>query len=179
MLTDDKCFHFADGRKASSIKELKEILNQMSEAEFRHHVNNERNDFANWVEGVFEERKLAQNMREVSEREGLIIILNEFFREKKHKMKSHEKLKRLIIPKNKIISQGKEKELSGKDIKGIVDEAKHVLSQAIHKTTKKPKHRRIEHPDYTKFVVKEFIYGFVLGLIFGLIMLGIIFNLKP
>nr|MCK4930149.1 hypothetical protein [Nanoarchaeota archaeon] len=178
MIKKDKWFCFASGRKASSIEELKELLKNMGETEFRHHVNNERNDFANWIEDVFGETRLAQSMREVSEREGLLIILENFLKKKQHKPEHSTR-----------ISSEVGKELSEKDIKNMVDEAKQVFEKEIEEEEKykverteppRPEHLKLKYPkpEHHRFVVKEFIYGFILGLIFGLLMLGIIFNLK-
>lgn len=175
MLLEDQWFYFSGGRKASSLEELKQVLEVLGEDEFRHHVNDQRNDFANWVEGVFGELGLAKNMREVSEKEGLVIILDEFLKKKKQKKARHEKIKRLIIPERKKITPTSEKELSKKEIETIIDDAKQTLEKEEQHMLHKKMHLKAEHH---KFVVKEFIYGFVLGLIFGLIMLGIIFNLK-
>lgn len=82
-LPEDKWFYFRNGRRASNIQELKDVLESMDEFEFKHHVNNERNDFANWVEGVFEKKKLAKNLREVSERDGMVIMLEDFLKKEK------------------------------------------------------------------------------------------------
>lgn len=83
MIEEDKWFYFLKGRKAKSIDELRDILEVIDESEFKHHVNHHKNDFANWIEGVFGEKELAKNMREVSEKEGMIIILDDFV-DKKH-----------------------------------------------------------------------------------------------
>lgn len=183
LISQDKWFYFASERKASSIEELKEVLKSVDEAEFTHHVNNERNDFANWVEGVFKEKRLAKRMRGISDREGMITILEDFLKKKKEKKESYQKIKRLIIPEEKkIISEPvkeeSEKELSEKEIKGIVDEAKQVFEKEVTEEEKHKaegaKHHKLE---LSRFIVKEFVYGFILGLIFGLIMLGIIFNI--
>lgn len=202
MIPEDKWFYFSSGRKASNILELKEALEGISEAEFRHHVGSERNDFANWVENVFEEKKLARSMREVSEKDGLIIILEDFLKRKKSRKKpkkSFGKIKRLVVPKERRLSpeperyltekeapereasekEASEKEVLGKDLsekelKGIVSDAKQVFEKEKIAELEK------EHlkPLQSRFIVKEFIYGFLLGLIFGLIMLGILLNLR-
>ena len=74
----NKWFFFKNGRHASSIEELKQALAWLGDDEFRHHVNIQRNDFANWIEDVFHEENLAHSMREVAERDGLLIILENF-----------------------------------------------------------------------------------------------------
>lgn len=62
-----KEYHFVlkGGEKLKSIKELASALEGMSEDVFRHHVTEVKNDFAKWVEDIFDEKKLAEEMRVV------------------------------------------------------------------------------------------------------------------
>ena len=197
VIPEDKWFYFASGRKASSIEELKQALEGMDEGEFRHHVNNEKNDFASWVEGVFQEKDLAKSMREVSEKDGLIIILEGYLEEKEASSIAPEQTPQIkkIIPSDRKLHEEieeqeeqqaefkeeqvpkpeKERVLSHREIKSIVEGAKHVFAELEHRKAKKEDALK---PMHHHLVLKEFIYGFILGLIFGLIMLGIIFNLK-
>ncbi len=61
--TKEKMFHLANGKYLKSIKELGDSLEKMDKGIFNHHVNNERNDFANWVELVFKDKTLAKEIR--------------------------------------------------------------------------------------------------------------------
>ena len=58
-------YHFVmkDGDKIKSIQELADKLEHMSEDVFTHHVNEAKNDFANWIGDVFNEEKLAKELR--------------------------------------------------------------------------------------------------------------------
>ena len=60
---DERAFVLEEGRKLKSVFELVDALETMSEEVFRHHVSPERNDFANWLEGVFDEKVLAAEGR--------------------------------------------------------------------------------------------------------------------
>lgn len=235
-MPEHKWFYFKHGKRASNIEELKTILEGISDAEFKHHVNNDKNDFANWVEGVFGEQKLANSMREVSDKEGIIILLDDFLSHKDEPPtpepvlpKEHPKprQKKVIIPEDKQLSLEPEKELSAKEIKELVDEAMLVFDKAEAGKTEKakaekyeeikvkqedesekeadkaekiiedetgeewePEHKprlEIRQPslekeslqkEHHRFMVEEFLYGFILGLIFGLIMLGVILRLN-
>jgi len=84
LITDDNCFYFVDGKKASSLEELRNLLGSMEDAEFVFHVNAGKNDFANWTEGVFQEKELADEMRRALEKPRMIELLDEFFERKKH-----------------------------------------------------------------------------------------------
>jgi hypothetical protein len=255
-MPEHKWFYFKHGRRASNIEELKTALESIDESEFKHHVNDDRNDFANWVENVFGEEKLAGRMREVGSKEGIIIMLDDFLSQdneppsppliipKEHPKRHH---KRVIIPEENRLNlepekefsfsenelSGKElpekepseKELSEKEIKDLVNEAMLVFDRSetgkAEEEEKKdeleigekegaeetgeteeseetdaaeeewaPKHKprlEIEKPalekeplkkEHHKFMVEEFLYGFIMGLIFGLIMLGVILQLK-
>ncbi len=55
----DKHFIVADGNKIKSVAELACALETMSEEVFKHHVNEARNDFASWINDVFDEKNLA------------------------------------------------------------------------------------------------------------------------
>lgn len=230
----DKWFYFVQGRKAASIEELKNALESMDEAEFRHHVNYEKNDFANWAEDVFGEKELARNLREVADKEGSLILIEQYLEKKqpKHARRPavhHEKIEKtietaaeeiilseekaelaehkLVVPEHKKIGrpaaeekkilppiplpkpehkkilppieeeetpQKKEKVLSENELKTIVEDARDALKEEEKRLMGWVKSKTESHHH---FVVKEFIYGFILGLIFGLIMLRVIINL--
>jgi hypothetical protein len=134
-LPEHRWFYFKHGRKASNIAELKSALENMNDTEFRHHVNNDKNDFASWVQDVFGEEKLARNMREVSDREGIIILLDEFLDQGNEPppppahVVHHRHSKKIIIPEEKTLSAEPEKELSEKEIKEIVNDAMQVFDK--------------------------------------------------
>ena len=60
-------YHFVlqDGRKLESVYELIDELETMHEDLWKHHVNEMKNDFANWIEHVFEDKNLAEDLREM------------------------------------------------------------------------------------------------------------------
>ncbi|MFP4567442.1 MAG: hypothetical protein ACLFN8_00710 [Candidatus Woesearchaeota archaeon] len=75
-LDENKHFNLSNGETISSIRELKEKLKSMSDAVFYHHVNDHRNDFANWVDHVFHNNELANKLREARSKDDLLRILN-------------------------------------------------------------------------------------------------------
>lgn len=112
-MPENKWFYFKHGRRASNIEELKTAIEDISDSEFKHHVNYEKNDFANWVENVFDQQKLANNMREAGDKEGIIILLDDFLSQKdeppapqpiipaEHKEHTKRHHKKVIIPEDK------------------------------------------------------------------------------
>ena len=75
-------FVVADGKKLKNIIELADALEIMSEEIFRHHVNEAKNDFSNWIEGVFKDNALAFDMKKAKNRmEAQIVILRRLLKE--------------------------------------------------------------------------------------------------
>jgi len=61
----EKSFWLSDGRTLKNLKELAQALETMDEAVWKYHVNEEKNDFANWIEGVFGQNQLGASIRKV------------------------------------------------------------------------------------------------------------------
>ncbi|MBU4284005.1 MAG: segregation/condensation protein A [Nanoarchaeota archaeon] len=61
----EQYFVFNSGIRAKNLKELAEQLDKIDKKTFKHHVNNKKNDFSNWINHVFNEKKLADELREV------------------------------------------------------------------------------------------------------------------
>lgn len=59
----DCCFWVNSGVIIRDFKELAEALDRMTDAVFSYHVNGVRNDFAKWVEDVFDGKGLAGELR--------------------------------------------------------------------------------------------------------------------
>lgn len=75
-------FVVADGRKLKNIIELADALETMSEEIFRHHVNEARNDFSNWVKDVFYDHSLAEDISMAKNRlETQIVVLRRLVKE--------------------------------------------------------------------------------------------------
>ncbi len=65
---EDKRFIVSDGSVLKNIRELADALDSMTEDIFRAHVNDFKNDFANWVRDVFNEHDLAKALTEAKTR---------------------------------------------------------------------------------------------------------------
>jgi len=71
----DQAFKTLDGKELKSILELVHELDTMADQVFYHHVTQERNDFANWVQDVFDEVELAKQLVQEKSKERTHIIL--------------------------------------------------------------------------------------------------------
>jgi len=68
-ISPEKYFILNSGKALATIRELVEELQVMNDDLFVHHVNDERNDFANWIQDVFEDKKLAKKLKEIKDKE--------------------------------------------------------------------------------------------------------------
>ncbi len=59
----EQFFILIDGRVLKNYKELADMLEEMGDHVYGHHVNWERNDFASWVHDVFGDSDLAEKLR--------------------------------------------------------------------------------------------------------------------
>lgn len=59
----EKEFVFHDGQRAKNILELSVTLERISQQDFEKFVNTDKNDFANWIEYVLQEKELASLLR--------------------------------------------------------------------------------------------------------------------
>lgn len=207
MIEKDKWFYFAGGKSAQSLEDLALVLKEIPGEEFALHVNAGKNDFANWIEGVLNEDELAAELRNVMERKDTIdLIKRHIHRHKEHSaperiQASEEKeivdapvsLSSFLepvpeyIPDNKVSEPEKlsgnakeERVLDTYALRAMVKETKEEIEERHVEDIEEKDIEKVNKQKETvhKFVVREFIYGFVLGLIFGLIMLGALFNIK-
>ncbi len=61
-------YHFvlADGKKLKDMLELVESLEDMTEDVYRHHANEMKNDFSNWIRDIFNEHELADEVARIN-----------------------------------------------------------------------------------------------------------------
>ena len=65
---EEHVFALKDGRKLRTVFELIDALETMPDDVFRHHVTSDRNDFAAWLDAVFDEKVLAGELKAISGR---------------------------------------------------------------------------------------------------------------
>jgi len=70
-------FHFRDGSDVSDLAGLKEKIESLSYEEFYNHVNEEKNDFANWIGSVLQQPELAGRLKKVTSIVETVELLNE------------------------------------------------------------------------------------------------------
>jgi len=55
-------FKLIDGSELKNLLELADALDKMSDDVFYYHINEQKNDFSNWIRDVFKEKELADNI---------------------------------------------------------------------------------------------------------------------
>jgi hypothetical protein len=122
------------GHEISNLEELYDELKNISDEEFSHHITNDKNDFANWVEDCIGDKHLSDLLREVKEKEKtidlvksrvfvlkLMTVLKEDFTQEG--MKSEEKVEDMVEKEIEKI----EKEARNEGKKEAKEELKHHL----------------------------------------------------
>jgi len=74
----EKCFHTKDGHELKNFEELVESVSNMSESVFNQHVNDQKNDFYNWIKDVLKMYELAEEIRHVYDQKNFLIILKSY-----------------------------------------------------------------------------------------------------
>ena len=68
-------FVLVTGEKLRNIKELADALEKIDENHYKHHVNEFKNDFANWIQDIFEEFDLAEKLKTAKNKEHARLII--------------------------------------------------------------------------------------------------------
>ncbi len=157
-------FYLADGRVIEDLDGLRAILPTLDDKLFTHHVNQERNDFANWVEGVFSDPVLAEKLRKARKRRAMINIFQDI---KKKEIES-------VLSKENVFSSKKKpvKKSVRKKVKDVTK--KKVTSVSPKKTRGKSSCVvEIETESKLKFAIIEFIIGLVIGFAAGALLVSL------
>jgi len=90
MISKEQYFYFADGDSTKNLQELKDKIELLSYEEFYAHVNQDKNDFANWTQHVLKKDLLAEKLRKVTSIVETIELLNEELNPEKIKVDSEK-----------------------------------------------------------------------------------------
>lgn len=71
-VAQEQRFWVNDGQVLKNLSELLPALRKMSKETFLHHVNAEKNDFANWLEHVYCEKEIAKEVRQTRSKTALM-----------------------------------------------------------------------------------------------------------
>ena len=86
QVAPENFFVLCDGRVIKDYAELAGLLETMNDDIFYYHVTSDRNDFANWINDVFKEETLANEVRLSKNRVEIIALLYKNLFEKSKKL---------------------------------------------------------------------------------------------
>ena len=78
---EDQAFVLSNGEKLFTLDDLSEAINLIDPETFQAHVSADKNDFANWVEHVFGEEALAENLRKYPTPLRMMVSIEKFLRQ--------------------------------------------------------------------------------------------------
>jgi len=70
----NKEFCFCNGLHVKNLQELLTALETINDAIYQFHVNNEKNDFSNWIRVVIEDFGLAYGLKNANKQEAITIL---------------------------------------------------------------------------------------------------------
>jgi L-lactate utilization protein LutB len=71
----ENVFYVCNGSVLKNIDEMLKELEKMDENAFRHHVNESKNDFSNWIKDIFKEAELAEKIQSVMDKNQIVEII--------------------------------------------------------------------------------------------------------
>lgn len=162
-------FHFSDGKKAHNLHSLRDAIAGMDESTFASHVDEQNNDFANWVEFVYKSKPLGDDLRLVSSAQATVEVLDaELGAYGGSKDYVDNEVPDLDLPTP---SQKENKEPKGPFEGGDHSQPPQVINTIDGKQTPSVSTHAVHH-----FIVKEWAWGFVLGLLLGFVLAASLFH---
>jgi len=97
-LPEHKHFFAVNGKKAENLLDLRALIAEMSEKDFKHHTTQARNDFANWLRDIMHKDYLADRIGEVHSREDVLELINdEIMKDREIEAQDSDEFKRFIV----------------------------------------------------------------------------------
>jgi len=149
-LREEEYFYLRNGSSLKSIEELYDKLEDMLDEDFFFHVNEEKNDFANWIKGVFGEKELSDNLSTVKTKKEVKKILDKFLKPKE----THSN-KVASAPKDKLLSE-KEKVRKVKKPEPVKEAPKIKIPEEDFEEEKKKEQKEPELDDFLENVRSDY-----------------------
>ena len=83
----ENVFWLCDGRTLKNVKELLSALEDMNEGVFKYHVNDTKDDFANWIRDIFNDKQLAEALSKVKDKNNYTLVIKAKFQKQSKKKK--------------------------------------------------------------------------------------------
>ena len=76
-IAPEKYFRLCNGSEIKSIEELAKMMDRINDSDFSYHVNEEKNDFARWIQDVFGKTDLAKSLSSSKDKKEVQITLQQ------------------------------------------------------------------------------------------------------
>ncbi|MFT7615521.1 MAG: hypothetical protein ACI8Y7_000335 [Candidatus Woesearchaeota archaeon] len=176
-----KAFVRVNGEHITTLKTLLDTLYIVSNNEFAHHVNELKNDYANWVESSVGHDDLAKKIKRAKNRHQILTILeNELEYEQDVQAKTQR------VPRKSAVQKvfGRRPHIKTEEEEAVrldLHEQIHHLNKHTNHLTQHHKHTTsddtvsVEEEVHKRLV--DWVFGFIIGLVMGFLLaksLGII-----
>lgn len=68
-------FVLCNGKPVKNMKELADIMDELEDHVFNHHVRPDHNDFANWIKDIFKDVELAQKLANAKDKGHMQLVI--------------------------------------------------------------------------------------------------------
>jgi hypothetical protein len=72
---EKQVFVLCNGKPVKNIRELADVMDEIEDHVFSHHVTHDRNDFANWVNDVFKDVELATELANAKDKRHFQLVI--------------------------------------------------------------------------------------------------------
>lgn len=166
----EKQFHFRDGTSIGSLDQLKEKLEGISYQEFYHHVNDEKNDFANWVRYVLRDEDLADDLEKVTSIVETVEIIGNYLQPHPVEDTSEDLQTKIEDELGVHVPVEDVPTITPNEAAEIEEESDFEEAPEEPEPARQLDEHMLTQHDYTRLIVKDFMYGLIFGLIIGLIL---------
>lgn len=87
----ENCFWLRNGQALKNGREMAQALKTIDNDTFRYHVNDQRNDFYNWIKDIYQDQKLAQKLQHCRSAQEMAHHINNRIREVEAEAKRQQK----------------------------------------------------------------------------------------
>jgi hypothetical protein len=184
-------FKVKDGTVIRNLKELEFKLKAMSDSDFKHHVSDEKNDFAVWINDIVKDQGLADSLATITKKKEMIGVIEQRIKE----------LKGVIAEEIGEAEKAEEEEKSGEEIeevkkqevkkkskkhpkKAVVSEREEEIEEKVMETAEEVESKigliekdahELEHKRVLLAGFHDFLLGLLIGIMIGLILARILF----
>ena len=90
VIKEENYFYVHNGSVLKSKEDLLGCLRNIDEESFDHHVNSEKNDFANWVRDILKDEKLSKKLAQSRSVDEMVSSIEETIQLKRGKIKGRK-----------------------------------------------------------------------------------------